>query len=205
MRVLRDFLVVRVKEKYKETVTTESGVKLFIDTTFRPEWHVTMEGECVITPDKLSDQYFEVKGISPDVKVGDKVYFNYLCVDEANEIDVDGEILYKVDYPAVFGYKRDGEINMIGSWVFVKPFKEDKGEKIGSLILPEMMRKETHKDMGVVWKIGKPLKHELELSLKEGDKILFRQKAAFPNQVENTEVYCMKQSQIMAKISDFSL
>lgn len=201
MRVLRDFCLIKIDKKYQDEIKTKSGVKLYQDTTFRPEWHVTTEGEVVAIPERISDQYFETKGIVPDVQVGDKIYFNYLVIGEANEVRVGETIYYKVDYPAIYAYKRDGVMNMISGWSFIEPYVENKEEKIGSIILPEYMQIETHKDMGTIFKIGKPLKHEPDLNLKDGDVVLFRKIGAAEYEVEGKKVYAMKQDCIMAKVS----
>jgi len=200
VRILRDFIFVKVDKKYRDEIITKSGVKLYVDTTYRPEWHVTMKGEVVAIPEKLTDQYFEMKGIVPEVEVGDIAYFNYLVVDTVNEVKVGDQVFYKVDYPSIFAYMRNGELNMVGSWVFVRPYIEQKEEKVGSLYLPEMLKSEERKDMGIIYKIGKPLTHEHDLGLKSGDKILFKRIAAFEIDVEGEKYYCMKQSRIMAKV-----
>lgn len=200
MRVLRDFCLVKIEKKYQDIIKTKSGVKLYTDTTFHPEQHVTIQGEVVATPERISDQYFEVRGIDPVVKEGDIVFFNYLIVNPINEVHVGDECYYKVDYPAIFAYKRDGEVNMVGSWVFVEPYVEKSDEKVGLLYLPEMMQSKKHDDMGIVFKIGSPLRHEPDLGLKEGDVIAFIKSAAATYDIEDREVYVMKQDCIRAKI-----
>lgn len=200
MRVLRDFCLAKVEKKYQDEVKTKSGVKLYVDTRFRPEWHVTIEGDVVETPERLSDQYFETRGIDLVVQKGDKIYFNYLVVDPSNEVKVGDETYYKVDYPAIFAYKRDGIMTMVGAWTFVEPYVEKK-EKVGSIFLPEMSKTETHTDMGRIFRIGKPLRHEPDLGLTDGDVVLFIKSAAFTNQIDGREVYVMKQDCIRAKVS----
>ena len=201
MRVLRDFCIVKVDKKYQDEVVTESGIKFFVDTTYRPEWHVTITGEVVGAAEKITDQFFETKGISPEIRVGDQIYFSYLIVDPVNEIEVGDDICYKADYPNIYAYKRDGVMHMIGGWVFVVPYIEKHGEGVGSLVLPEYMKTEVHKDMGTIYKIGKPLSHLPDLGLKEGDMVAFKNIAAFGNEIEGKMYYTMKQSEIMAKIN----
>lgn len=200
MRVLRDFCMVKIDKEYQDEIITRYGQKLFVDVRFRPEHHVTIFGEVVAIPEKISDQYFETKGIDPDVKVGDKIYFNYLVVNPINKVEIDDETYYKVDYPAIFAYKRKGKMHMVSSWTFVEPYVEKKDEKIGSIYLPEMMKTETHKELGRIVRIGKPLRHQPDLGLKDGDVIAFLKSAAFENEIEGKMVYVMKQDCIMAKI-----
>jgi len=203
MRVLRDFCLVKIDKKYRDEIKTKSGAKLYVAPEWRPEWHATIEGKVVAIPEKLSDQYFENKGIVADVHVGDKIYFNYLVVSSGgvNEVKIDDELYYKVDYPAIWAYKRRGKLTMISGWVFVEPYVEKKDEKVGSLYLPEMSQTEVHKDLGTIYRIGKPLAHEHDLKLKQGDVVAFRKIGAFENEIEGHNVYVMKQECIMAKIN----
>jgi len=201
MRVLRDFIVVRVKEKYQDKIKTESGIELYKDPTFRPEHHVTTDGECVAIPERLSTQYFGNEGIVPEVRVGDQVYFDYLTVSPSNEIEFDGETMYRVEYPMIFAVKRDGAFIMIGSHVFVEPYKEVKDEKIGLIYLPESVRVKTCNNEGTILEIGNALTQNPKLDLHKGDRVLFREKAAHSYNIDNKDVYVMKQDQIMAKIN----
>jgi co-chaperonin GroES (HSP10) len=74
-----DSLLVRVQTHYKDEVETATGVKLFIDTSFRPEWHVTVTGKVLSAPGKLSLKA-PYEGMEPIVKAGDEVAFSYLAL-----------------------------------------------------------------------------------------------------------------------------
>jgi co-chaperonin GroES (HSP10) len=92
-----DSLLVEIESRYKEEIQTESGIKFFVDTRFRPEWHVTITGRAVSAPEKLNLKP-PFDGIKPVVKPGDEVAFSYLVLFD-NTFSDDFESVFFEDAP----------------------------------------------------------------------------------------------------------
>jgi co-chaperonin GroES (HSP10) len=93
-----------------------SGVKLFINTTYKPEQHQRIYGTCVAIPEMLTkgDQikfeegdYRFTDSIEPEVKVGDRVYFTYLVVRKENLVEYEGKSYYNIPYSQILCVVRD--------------------------------------------------------------------------------------------------
>jgi co-chaperonin GroES (HSP10) len=95
-----------------------SGVKLFINTTYKPEQHQRIYGTCVAIPEMLTkgDQikfeegdYRFTDSIEPEVKVGDRVYFTYLVVRKENLVEYEGKSYYNIPYSQILCVVREVE------------------------------------------------------------------------------------------------
>lgn len=86
-------IVVDLPEKFTESINTPEGIKLFVDTTFRPEWHATVQADVVSVPQKLTigglaDSIDPERPLIPQiVRPGDKIIFNYMVVMDRSESD----------------------------------------------------------------------------------------------------------------------
>lgn len=89
-------IIVEISEKHKEEIQTESGIKFFQDTTYRPEWHVTITGKVVSVPDKLNGAGWTTRAnIKPEVQVGDELIFSYLVIFDLAHTDDRDEVFYE--------------------------------------------------------------------------------------------------------------
>jgi hypothetical protein len=70
-------LLVEITHKYEDTITFKSGVKLFIDPSFNPNFHATSEGIVHSVPKLLRDHN---AGEKMDIRPGDTVIFSYKTV-----------------------------------------------------------------------------------------------------------------------------
>lgn len=84
-------IVIDLPEKFSETIKTPEGINLFVDTTFRPEWHATIQAKVVSVPRKLTIGGL-ADSIDPDrpfigqkVRPGDTIIFNYMVVMDRTE------------------------------------------------------------------------------------------------------------------------
>jgi co-chaperonin GroES (HSP10) len=78
-------IIVQIDKKYQDEIETESGIKLFKDTTFEPGWNATVTGKVVSVPHKViegtADKWHHRRGmIVPEVQVGDELAFSYMVV-----------------------------------------------------------------------------------------------------------------------------
>jgi co-chaperonin GroES (HSP10) len=197
-------IYVKLDKRFNDEIITESGVRLFLDPTWRPEWNVCIHGEVVSIPHKLGNQ-LENNGIMPVVEVGDKVYFSYqVALKEHRLFEVvndDGtrSQYWMVDYFHIWCAIRNGNVIMVGGKVAVEPEQEIRDEKIGSIFVPENYRKNTSKKRGTLRFIGKPLEGEPYLDVLPGDTVVFPEKCAFLNEIEGKEFYLVDQMYLDAR------
>lgn len=89
-------IIVQIDEKFKEEIELEGGLKLFQDTSFRPEWHVTVTGKVISVPRKVdSDGWLSRGNIRQQVEVGDEIAFSYLVVFDLMNRDDSDEVFYE--------------------------------------------------------------------------------------------------------------
>jgi co-chaperonin GroES (HSP10) len=101
-----------------------SGVKLFINTTYKPEQHTRIYGTCVAIPEMLTkndqikfeqDDYRFVDSIEPEVRIGDRVYFVYLAADKRNIVEHEGKCYCNIPYSQILCVVRFGHEITFGS------------------------------------------------------------------------------------------
>lgn len=81
-------LFVLINKMYTDEIKTGSGVKLFLDSSFNPEWHVSITGLVVSTPMKLNRDNTERWGLRrDDIQAGDEAIFRYLVVEDKTFTD----------------------------------------------------------------------------------------------------------------------
>jgi co-chaperonin GroES (HSP10) len=116
-RGVKDSILVELEKLSENEFSFSSGVKLYVDTSYKPEWHVRIYGECVLTPEVLtkSDQIKYVEGdyryidsIEPEVKVGDRVYFTYISADKRNIVEYNKKCYCKIPYSSILCVVRKG-------------------------------------------------------------------------------------------------
>lgn len=143
-------------------------------------------------------------GTEVEVKIGDEIYFHYNCLlDPSNFIarEESGDLLYRIHYAQVFCYVRQGEINMINSYVLVSPvFSGDTeqievdGQKITAKVKNGLVVELGEKPKyltGVVEYIGKGIGDDVR-SVIPGDLILFRPSSEFRNTILGVDFYIMR-------------
>jgi hypothetical protein len=72
-----DKLLVEIKAKYEDEIQFASGVKLYVDPSFNPNFHATSEGIVHSVPRSLRHAN---AGIDAIIKPGDVVLFSYKTV-----------------------------------------------------------------------------------------------------------------------------
>jgi co-chaperonin GroES (HSP10) len=73
----RNKLVVCFDKKYQDEIVTPSGITFYKDTTFSPEWNVTVTGKVISVPQKLT-----IQGMTNEVQVGDELAFSYWVIED---------------------------------------------------------------------------------------------------------------------------
>jgi co-chaperonin GroES (HSP10) len=225
MQAVYDYLYVTVEKEANDEISFDSGVKLFIDTSFNPEKHATICGTVYSIPQRLSDQPLGFEGrvsdIEPIVEVGDKVYFHYNTVKPENRYEVDGTVVYRLHYSQVFCVARwrpfihrenlyIQDIIPVGSHVLLEPVYPEGVEvevidgvpvgvkKIGNIVIESNIQ--PYQDRGKIAHIGEPLANQSELPYKTGDTVMLSKYSDFRNTIEGVEYYVVKQIDILGLI-----
>ena len=186
--------------------------KVYIDTTFQKEKHAVTCGEVVSVCDVLPEEL----RTDIEVKVGDIVYFHYLCtlnaVRDNKYLVCKGTPYYSVPYESLYVAKRESQVILgkntqivcLNGFVLVKPQMKYASNKIGKVLLPDSMMKEEKISRGEVAFIGTPLKGDKAL-VKRGDSIIFRKSSSVPLQYGlhasfdgDSKYYRMKNESILA-------
>ncbi len=99
---IQNYILIELPKKFQDEIITDGGTKFYKDTSFRPEWNVTISGIVASVPKNLTigdgrshSFYPERPDIAPIVKVGDEIIFSYLVVMNRVLVDNVGEVFEK--------------------------------------------------------------------------------------------------------------
>jgi co-chaperonin GroES (HSP10) len=194
-----------------------SGVKLYINTSYKPEQHQRIYGTCVAVPEMLTkgDQVKYEPGdfrfadsVEPEVKLGDRVYFSYVAVHKGSIVEYEGKSYCNIPYSAILCVVRDKEIIPIGGWILCEEYYgkdateiEVDGKKIfvqmGKSLVTGIAKPSTKE--GIVRIVGSPLKEDL-MEVSSEDIVTFPNKFGFKNNIEGTDYLFVKYWDIQAII-----
>lgn len=179
-------IIVSVEKQFNDEVTTDSGIKFYKDTTYKPEWNVVSSGKVEAIARRVPKD-FTVDGFYNTVEVGDKLYFHYLVVmDEDNRIDTN---LYLVDYFQALATVRDGKIYPVGEHILIEPLDEEVTHDF--LVIPEMMKKK-QTTKGRVFSSNDP-------QIPNGSIVEYEELGKFENEIDGKKLFVMYNSNILVK------
>jgi co-chaperonin GroES (HSP10) len=204
-----DNYIIQLDKAFQDEITTPSGIKLFIDTKFSPEWNTTVTGRIVSLPQKLSSRP-ELRGRVIEGAEGEEVIISYMVVFDGDHRENDtfihnnlffynGEWYWKCDTFAVLGFIRDGKLIPAQGYVFLEALEEPKEEKIGLIWLPESVVKEKPKGRAKVIGVGANKTCDPKLGIAEGDVVRYPDKFAQKYEVHGKNIIILDQSRILAK------
>lgn len=171
MRILENFVLIKPNRPNDEWHSVNSDLKLKIDTSYNPAFHVVRSGEIIKTPQRLS-----IKGNNPmewktimEVEKKDVVYFDYLAAIQAlgvlgnpvmskNEENpacfmVKDQIYIFLHYSTLYTVVRNGIPIPVNGYVLVEPMGNPlKAPKL--LILPDLRQKKHKEFEGRVLFVG---------------------------------------------------
>jgi len=136
IQAAENYVLTAIEKKHQDIVNG-----LFIDTTWEPEEHVTLEGIVISPPARVKSDYHRT--ITGNVKEGDKIFFSYSIVfDKAlqpkedtpvykNMVLYEGEEYWKVEMGEIFCVISGGAYKMVTSNVLIEPIDEESGTVIG--------------------------------------------------------------------------
>lgn len=179
-------ILITVEKRFNDEVDFNGG-KLWVDPTYRPEWNAIPHGEVVAVPENppsISEDFV------CNVKVGDKLYFNYLVVtDDNNRLLVDGKEYWMVDYYHALALVRDGKVIPVGEHILIEPIIEEM--KNDFIIIPDSVKK-------VVKTEGKVFASN-DTEIPVGAHVGFEDRGMFENEIEGNKLFVMFNSNILWK------
>ena len=182
-----DLFVVKLESTTKDTLVTDSGLELYIDTSFNEFEHRTTEGPVVCVPFKYDT----------GVEVGDTLYFHHLVVMGGNN---DGQIFteedntYIVKYDPKFAianqaiaYKsqKDGKIRCLTGWCLLKPVEQEELNLHSDIIevVDNSEKLPTKGEVAYLCKEGE------EMGLEPGDIVGFKENRDYRLTIDGQEYY----------------
>ena len=180
-----NFFVVELKKLVNDTITTESGLELYIDTKHDDmgefNYRVT-EGPVVASPFKYDT----------GVRVGDTLYFHHLVVMQGGQVltGVDDHYIVKYNPEAIsnqaIAYKCQdtGEIKPLTGWSLLEPVEEE--DKTKSDVIEIVQLKEKLPTKGRVAFTSSGIE---EIGLKVGDIVGFKENRDYRIKIDGKEYY----------------
>lgn len=101
---LQNNILVELPKAFQDELIASNGLKFYQDTTFRPEWNVTIQGKVASVPRKITVGDGAVQSYDPDrpriypiVKAGDDLIFSYTIVMKRAQTDNAGDVFLRDD------------------------------------------------------------------------------------------------------------
>jgi len=190
MRTL-DIFVVDIPKRINDTIRTQGGLELYVDTKFDEFKHRVNEGEVVAWPER-----YEV-----DARVGDTLYFHHLVVVENGQplTGVENHYIVKCDKQftlnnQAFAYKckKTGGVHPLFGWTLLEAV--DQEDEPASEII-EIVKVE--EDPITTGRVAFDCKELDELGVKKGDVVGFRKGMDYRVQVEGKEYYRVRAEDLL--------
>lgn len=185
-----DLFVVKLDKLTNDTITTESGLELYIDTKYNEFEHRVTEGPVVAVPFKYDT----------GVSVGDTLYFHHLVVmndgqpltGEDNHYLVKYNPEHTVNNQAIAYKNKDGEITPLGGWVLLTPVQEDSPTQDGSIEVVSFSPPTVTKG-----RLAFATKETEHLNLEEGDVVGFPVNRDYSLSIDGDEYYRVRAEDLL--------
>lgn len=180
--------IVQLDKAYMDEIQTKSGIVLYRDTSWRPEYYAQTNGVVTAIP----------KFNALNVSVGDQIYFSYQVVEDKEQRDRDTDVhrnllFYKgkkawLVAPDLIYFKvRDDKIEMLNGYVLLDMIEE---ETKSSLIIPDYLKK--------VKVIGQARVIAAK-EYKAGEVIMFDKRFVETYELFGKEYYILNETRILAR------
>jgi co-chaperonin GroES (HSP10) len=178
-----DLFVVELKKLISDTITTDSGLELYIDNKFDEFKNRITEGPVVAAPFKYNT----------GVKPGDTLYFHHLVVLNEGQILTGEHDHYVVRYDAdhtinnqAIAYKdqHTGDIHPLAGWSLLEPVEEEEVQKSDIIELVKLNEKLPTKG-----KVAFTSPWVEEIGLKVGDIVGFKENRDYRITIDGQEYY----------------
>ena len=107
MKTTKDIVLISTPQKYNDRIEISGGTVLWLDTSFRPQHHVSISGIVEAVPGLLSPSHYAHSKSTMDLQVGDKVYFNYLTIHPENLVWHNDQEYYQQNSFVYLGHPKD--------------------------------------------------------------------------------------------------
>lgn len=178
-----DLFVVELEKRLNDTITTDSGLELYIDTRFNEFERRVTEGPVVAVPFKHDT----------GVEVGDTLYFHHLVVvndgqpltGEDNHYLVRFDPEHTVNNQAI-AYKsaKTGEIHPLAGWSLLEGVEEEEEKESDLIEVVKLKEKPVTKGM-----VAFQAPWVEELGLKVGDVVGFKKNMDYRIKIDGKEYY----------------
>jgi co-chaperonin GroES (HSP10) len=188
-----EYFTVKLDKAIKDTITTESGLELYIDTRFKEFDNRVTEGPIHTTPAKFKT----------DAKEGDTLYFHHLVVIGEGQRFPDTRDLYMVKYCDVqvtsnqaiaFKSQDTGEIHPLFGWSLISPLEEKPEEDTNGIRIVKLKAVEV--TQGEVTICSPQMK---EMGLSKGDVVGFKKNRDYRITIDGKEYYRVALSELLYK------
>ena len=187
-----DLFVVELEKQLNDTMTTESGLELYVDARFNEFEHRVTEGPVVSPPIKHNT------GVEP----GDTLYFHHLVVLNEGQALTGHENHYLVRYDPdhtinnqAIGYKssKSGHIHPLAGWALLEPVEQEELKTKSDVI--EVV--ELKKALPTKGRVAFEAPWLEELGLKEGDVVGFKQNRDYRIKIDDKEYYRTRKEDLL--------
>ena len=186
-----DLFVVELKKTLDDTITTDSGLELYIDTRFNEFENRITEGPVVAVPFKYDT----------GVEVGDTLYFHHLVVINGGQPLTGEDDHYLVRYDPehtinnqAIAYKsaKTGDIHPLAGWSLLERVEEREEKQ--SDIIDVVKLKDSPVTKG---KVSFTPPWVEDLGLEVGDVVGFKKNMDYRITIEGTEYYRVRAEDLM--------
>ncbi len=180
-----DLFIVELEKTVNDTITTDSGFELYIETKFENgEFdHRVTQGPVVAVPFKYDT----------GVSIGDILYFHHLVVMQEGQVltGVDNHYFVKYGTQAIgnqaiaYKNKDTGEIKCLGGWSLLEPIEEET--KDSSVIEIVDLKEKLPTKGRVVYTCGDGTADDVDI--KPGDVVGFKENRDYRIKIDGVEMY----------------
>ena len=190
-----NLFVVKLENRLKDTITSESGFELYVDARFDDFKNRTTEGPVVCTPFKFDT----------GVEEGDTLYFHNLVVlggDNNCHIFTEEDNTYIVTYDPnnaignqAIAYKsqKDDKIRCLAGWCLLKSVEQEELSLLSDLIEIVDLTEKLHNKGEVAY----TCKEADEIGLLPGDVVGFKQNRDYRITIDGEEYYRTRAEDLM--------
>ena len=180
-----NFFVVELEKPINDTIKTESGLELFIETKFENsefDYRVT-EGPVVTVPFKYDT----------GVEVGDTLYFHHLVVMQGGQVLTGFDNHYIVNYSDQFDVqnqaiayksKKSGHINTLFGWALLEPVEQEDELSSDTIKIVNLKEKLPTKA-----RVAFDSEDLHEIGAKKGDIVGFKENRDYRITIDGKEYY----------------
>ena len=190
-----NLFVVKLESRLKNTISTESGFELYIDSKFDDFKNRVTEGPVVCVPFKYET----------GVEEGDTLYFHHLVVLGGNnngQIFTEEDNTYIVNYDPInaignqaiaYKSKEDGEIRCLAGWCLLKSVEQEELQLKSDIIEVVDLKEKLPTKGEVVY----TCKAADELGVVPGNVVGFKQNRDYRITIDGQEYYRTRAEDLM--------